>query len=80
MLIGENHGVGVGNLANYLHFEKSGADTIVHISSTGDFASGYSAGKEVQTITLQAVDLIGSKNTDAQIVQDLLIKQKLIVD
>jgi Ca2+-binding RTX toxin-like protein len=80
LLLGENHDVGIGNLANYLHFEKSGADTIVHVSSTGDFASGYSASKEVQTVVLQNVDLIGTMNTDQQIIQDLLTKGKLYTD
>ena len=28
LLVGENHNVGVGNLASYLHFEKVGADTM----------------------------------------------------
>ena len=80
LLVGENHDVGVGNLANYLHFEKSGANTIVHISSAGDFASGYSASKEVQTVVMQGVDLIGTMNTDQQIIQDLLTKGKLYTD
>src|SRR5690606_26003418 len=47
-------------LDHYLHFEKSGNDTIVHISSNGGFSGGYTAGNEDQTITLQNVDLIGT--------------------
>ncbi|HSH72612.1 MAG TPA: Calx-beta domain-containing protein [Methylophilaceae bacterium] len=80
LLVGENHDVGAGNLASFLHFEKSGADTIVHISSNGEFAAGFNAGKEVQTITLTGVDLVGSFTNDQQIVQDLLSKQKLVTD
>ena len=35
LLSGENHTVGTGNLASYLHFELSGGNTVVHVSSTG---------------------------------------------
>jgi hypothetical protein len=80
LLVGENHDVGVGNLASYLHFEKSGSDTIVHVSSAGDFASGYSPTKEVQTVILQGVDLVSTMNTDQQIIQDLLTKGKIQTD
>ncbi|MDP3227988.1 MAG: VCBS domain-containing protein [Acidovorax sp.] len=80
LLLGENHDVGIGNLANYLHFEKAGANTVVHVSSTGEFATGYTAAKEVQTVVLQNVDLIGSMNTDQQIIQDLLTRGKLNTD
>jgi hypothetical protein len=72
---------GVGaNLEDYLHFELSGSDTIVHISSSGGFSSGYSAAQEDQTILLQGVDLIGSFSTDQQVIQDLLNKGKLVTD
>ena len=75
------------NLSNYLHFEKSGSDTIVHISSNGGFASdthtiggAFSTGSEDQKITLQNVDLTVGFSTDQQIIQDLLNKGKLITD
>ncbi|HEY8358783.1 MAG TPA: type I secretion C-terminal target domain-containing protein, partial [Ramlibacter sp.] len=80
LLVGENQVSGTGNLDDYLHFEKSGTNTIVHISASGEFASGYSAAREVQTIVLQGVDLIGTMNTDQQIIQDLLTKGKLLTD
>jgi Ca2+-binding RTX toxin-like protein len=74
-------GQGVGaNLENYLHFEKSGSDTIVHVSSNGGFSNGYNSAAEVQTITLQNVDLVGSFTNDQQIVADMLSKQQLITD
>ena len=41
------------NLDSYLHFEKAGADTVVHVSSTGGFSGGYNSGNEDQTIVLQ---------------------------
>ena len=81
LLQGENHTSGTGNLGNFLHFEKSGLDTIVHVSSSGAFSSGYNAGNEDQTITLQNVDLFaGDLTTDQLIIQDLLTKGKLQTD
>ena len=80
LLTGENHTTGTGNLSNYLHFEKIGADTVLHISSSGEFTAGYNAAKEVQTITLTGVDLVAGFSNDQQIIQDLLTKNKLITD
>lgn len=81
LLSGESHaGNDPGNLASYLHFEKSGTDTIIHVSSAGQFAAGFSAAKDVQTITLQGVDVVTGFANDQQIVADLLLKQKLITD
>ena len=81
LLQGEvGQGVGV-NLENYLHFEKVGANTVIHVSSNGGFGSGYNPAAEVQTITLQNVDLTtGGLTTDQQIIQDMLNKGKLITD
>jgi Ca2+-binding RTX toxin-like protein len=69
-----------GNLDAYLHFEKIGADTLLHISNTGAFASGYSATREVQTIVLTGVDLVGAFTTDQLVIQDLMTKGKLLTD
>ncbi len=84
LLQGENHtGANPGNLGSYLHFEKAGADTVVHISSTGGYTGGtFSAGATDQKIVLQGVDLTnsGALSTDAQIIQDLLTKGKLSAD
>jgi Ca2+-binding RTX toxin-like protein len=83
LLSSENHNVGTGNLANYLHFEKVGSDTEVHISSSGGFSGGYTPTAEDQTVVLQNVDLyaiVGTNATDQQIIQDLLTKGKLISD
>jgi VCBS repeat-containing protein len=76
LLEGENS----GNLANFLHFEISGTDTIVHVSSDGGFSGGYNAANEVQTITLQGVNLVGSFTTDQDIIQNLVDNKKLITD
>ncbi len=83
LLYSENHDSGIGNLANYLHFEKVGADTKIHISSSGGFNNGYLSAAEDQTVVLQGVDLyaaLGSGAGDAQIIQDLLNKGKLQTD
>jgi uncharacterized protein YegL len=80
LLQGENHDTGIGNLSNYLHFEKSGTNTIVHISSTGGFTGGvYVSGKDDQTITLNNIDLTLAGN-DQAIILDLLNKKILGVD
>ncbi len=83
LLQGEN----AGNLSNYLHFEQRGSDTIVHVSSSGGFATDahnvgttYSSGAEDQTIVLQGVDLVGTEMLDQQIIQNLLNNGKLVTD
>ncbi|AMC34710.1 retention module-containing protein [Janthinobacterium sp. B9-8] len=79
LLIGETHGSNdIGNLLNYLHVEKSGSSTVIHVSTAGEFNGGYNAAKEDQTIILQGVDLTGA--TDADILKNLLQNNKLIVD
>ncbi|NHQ88672.1 type I secretion C-terminal target domain-containing protein, partial [Iodobacter sp. HSC-16F04] len=79
LLIGETHGSNdIGNLLNYLHVEKTGGSTVIHVSTAGEFNAGYNAGKEDQTIILQGVDLTGA--TDADILKNLLQNNKLIVD
>ena len=71
-----------GNLTSFLHFEQSGSNTLIQISSGGGFVGGFNAGKIDQTIVLQNTDLTssGALTTDQQIIQDLLNKSKLIVD
>ncbi|WP_373973954.1 Ig-like domain-containing protein [Chitinibacter sp. SCUT-21] len=75
LLQGENS----GTLTQYLHFEKSGSDTIVHISSKGEFSGSNWTTKEDQVITLQGVDLTTAGN-DQAIIADLLKNGKLITD
>ena len=83
LLQGEN----AGNLVNYLHFEKSGSDTIIHISSNGGFATdahnvsgSFSSGNTTQQIVLSGVDLTTGQTSDAAIINNLLSQQKLITD
>jgi hypothetical protein len=87
LLVGEISSGGNANLANFLHFETNGADTILHISSNGGFSADshnvgntFSAGNEDQRITLQGVNLVGSFTTDQQVIQDLLSRGKLLTD
>jgi VCBS repeat-containing protein len=91
LLSGESAGtlLGQDNLADFLHFEKAGVDTIVHVSTTGGFASDPHAvgapsptvaGATDQKIILSGVDVIGVFSTDQQVIQDLLTKGKLNTD
>lgn len=79
LLQGENK-ADLNNLDNYLHFEKSGADTVIKVSSAGGFSSGFSNTAVDQTIVLKNVDLVGSFSTDQQVLQDLLNKGLLQTD
>ena len=86
LLQGETHlGQNPGNLGNYLHFEVSNGHTVLHISTTGGFSTGYDASKEDQTIVLQNVNLTVDANNvtllnDNAVIQDLLNNKRLIVD
>ncbi|MEN9657405.1 MAG: hypothetical protein RL571_870 [Pseudomonadota bacterium] len=81
LLQSENHNVGSGNLTQYLHFEKSGTDTIIHVSSAGSFTGVFNANSDDQRIVLSGVDLTSNGSlADAAIIQDLLNKGKLITD
>ena len=72
--------VGESSLGDFISFEKVGSNTVAHISSSGGFGSGYTAAAEDQTIVLQNVDLTSGFTTNAQIIQDLLNKGKLVTD
>ena len=68
------------NLSNYLHFEKVGADTILHISSNGGYVTGYASNQTDQKIIFKNVDLMGTNLTDVQIINNMLAAGKLVVD
>ncbi len=76
------------SLDNYLHFEKSGSDTILYVSSDGSFGDGNNVGapnatvlaNDVQQIVFTGVDLIGGLPSDLQVIQNLITQQKLITD
>jgi hypothetical protein len=64
-------------LTKYLHFTTSGTNTVINISTSGEFGAVFDAGKADQLITLSGVVLSGAN--DAAIIQDLLSKGQLIV-
>jgi Ca2+-binding RTX toxin-like protein len=86
LLQGESTVGGVGNLANYLNFETSGASTVIRVSTTGGFANGsYASGADHQQIVLEGVNLRSGLGLDAnasgaQIIGKLLESGKLLVD
>jgi hypothetical protein len=87
LLVGESHqGLASGNLSNYLHFEVSNGNTVVHVSTTGGFTGGtYNSANENQTIVLTGVNLMQDNSgttllNDNAVIQDLLTNKRLIVD
>ena len=91
LLQGAAHlGTDPGNLESYLDILVTGSGpsvvTSIRISTTGGFTGGnYNSSIEDQRIVLQGVDIRSSLGllpgaTEAQILQDLLTKNKLIVD
>ncbi|MBU2886276.1 tandem-95 repeat protein, partial [Gilvimarinus agarilyticus] len=66
------------DLSEYLHFETSGGDTVVHVSSNGGYSSGYDAAQTDQTITLEGVSLTGSDDND--IINQLITNGQLHID
>ncbi|MEG1451507.1 putative porin, partial [Brevundimonas sp.] len=84
LLQGEGRvGKSAGNLGNYLHFENTADSTVIHISTTGGFAGGFSAanaGATDQRILLKGVDLTAGFDSDIAIINDLLASNKLLVD
>jgi hypothetical protein len=89
LLVGENAGATTqaSALTHFLDFDTTttAGSTIIHISSHGDFANGYAANNEDQTIVLQGVDLrasmgLAANSTDAQVISELLNRGKLMTD
>jgi T1SS-143 domain-containing protein len=76
LLVGEHP----ADLANYLHFENAGSDTTISISSTGGFSGGYTSTAVDQVVTLQNVDLVGGFGSDADVINDLITRGKLLTD
>lgn len=78
---------GTSNLQNYLDFTVTGGNTVLRISSTGGFTGGtYSAAATDQQIVFQGVANLGNSlglgttASDAQIIQELINRGKLITD
>ncbi|SIQ11527.1 retention module-containing protein [Pseudacidovorax sp. RU35E] len=77
LLQGESHtGTNVGNLGSFLHFSKSGGDTVIDVKHDGAAGGGVT-----QQIVLSNVDLTANNSlNDAAIIQNLLNQGKLITD
>ncbi|MBQ0958590.1 tandem-95 repeat protein [Ideonella sp. 4Y11] len=88
LLVGEWVSGTSNNLQNYLDIDTTSTPgtTVIHISSTGGFAGGvYDPAATDQTITLSSMNLrtdlgLGANATDAQVIQEMLSRSKLIVD
>ena len=81
ILQGEGYiGTNPGNLANYLHFELSGSDTILYLSTDGEFLGGFDVSDVDQQVLFENVDLIDGELSDQAVIADLLSRGKLIVD
>ena len=86
LLVGEDHSG--ESLDNYLHFEFSGGDTTVYISTTGAFNDGNNTGaptgdvssNDVQQIVLSGIDLTSGFSTDAEVINNLIAQQQIITD
>ncbi|MGJ8619979.1 MAG: beta strand repeat-containing protein, partial [Methylophilaceae bacterium] len=86
LLVGENHSG--DSLDNYLHFEFSGGNTTMYVSSTGAFNNGNAVGapttdvsnNDVQQIVFTGVNLTSGFTTDADVINNLIAQQKIITD
>jgi Ca2+-binding RTX toxin-like protein len=76
LLVGESS----DTLEDFLYFESSGSDAILHISSTGGFSGGYLASAEDQTVVINDYDLSAYGGIQADIINDLINSNKLIID
>jgi VCBS repeat-containing protein len=68
------------DLTKYLHFQYQGADTLIHVSTTGGFTTGYDSAVVEQTIVLKNVDLTVGFTDQASLIQNLLDNGKLLTD
>ena len=83
LLQNEHTDGGTGNLAQYLHFDTSGSDTLIQISVNGDLVNGL--GTVSQEIVLEGVNLRTGYGLDASVgdgavIARMLADQKLWVD
>ncbi|MDX9842786.1 MAG: type I secretion C-terminal target domain-containing protein [Aquabacterium sp.] len=83
LLQGEHTDGGTGNLTQYLHFDTSGANTLIQISVNGDLVNGQ--GSITQEIVLEGVNLRTDMGLDAGagdglVIAKMLADHKLWVD
>ena len=86
LLVGEtNNGA---SLDNYLHFNFSGGNTTLYVSTSGAFGDNNLVASnpttvtnnDVQQIVFTGVDLTAGFTSDQQVINDLISKGKLITD
>ncbi|MBT6244508.1 MAG: type I secretion C-terminal target domain-containing protein, partial [Gammaproteobacteria bacterium] len=67
-------GIADGDLDEYINVSSDGTDTVIRISSTGDFSDGYQAGSDNvdQVITVSGVDLTNGDTLDTGELTELL--------
>lgn len=75
-----NSGSTLDNLSDYLHFERDGGDTVIHISSIGGFKGGYDSHQADQTIILKDVEMMHAHVTDNEMIRSLMEQGRLITD
>ena len=88
LLVGEWRTSSANNLDRYLDFDTTTTpgQTLIRISTTGGFTNGvYDATKVDQTINLSNLNLrtalsLSATATDAQVIQELLNRNKLLTD
>ncbi|PKO79765.1 MAG: hypothetical protein CVU19_16115, partial [Betaproteobacteria bacterium HGW-Betaproteobacteria-13] len=64
---------------NFLSVEQVSGNTVLHVSSSGGFAGGYSAGAEDQTIVLENVTF-DSALSSHDIINQLITNNQLLID
>ncbi|NLY28068.1 MAG: type I secretion C-terminal target domain-containing protein, partial [Alcaligenaceae bacterium] len=69
-----------GNLTRFLHFSFDGTNTVLYISTDGNFVGGYDPAQVDQIITFNNVNLVQSNATDFDVISQLLAHGNLIVD
>ena len=79
LLVGED-GSDLNNLDDYLFVETQGANTEIHISTSGGFSGGFNSANVEQTIVVENADLLGGFASQQALLQDLINNGKLIVD
>ncbi|WP_370277736.1 retention module-containing protein [Pontibacterium sp.] len=82
LLVGEDG----GDLTHFLHFELDGSgDTVIKISTDGDFAGGFSESDVEQVIVQEGVDLVtaytsGGVVDQSALISDLVTNGTLVTD
>lgn len=85
LLVGEDGAAGAISLTDYIGIETRGADTVLHVSSTGGLGGGAATSGANQQIVLEGVHLavglgLPAEASTAQIIGEMIGHGKLLVD